>query len=254
LRRFDSASNLCHHLSTDASKYVEKKPGASRPARFSEPAFDEAACLRDLQTHAAKFVPFLTRKCELDFRGRILEIGAGPCWFSAELSRLPAVVEVIATDVSPRLLKVLAPQVFGLLRADARKITRMPTDFHRLDFRKASFDFVVCANALHCALNLPQTLRECHRVLKPGGRLVAVREPVRPLVQFHGEDSPAALRTGKPLLRTRAEYQDLFERAGFEVTAERLNLASGMKYYFDQMVNGLTHARYVFVGIKRGSD
>lgn len=229
------------------SKYIEKQGGHSRLAQFNEPVFNEAEWLRGVEANAGKFVPFLIRKCGLDFRGRILEIGAGPCWFSAELSRLPAVLEVIATDSSPKLLRELAPQVFRRLNANAGKITRMPADFHRLDFPDRTFDFVVCANALHCALNLPQVLRESRRVLKPGGCFVAVREPVRPLVRFHSDASPAAMRKGKPLLRSREEYEDLFQRAGFTFTTQRLNLASGWKYYFDEMVNGLTHARYVFV-------
>jgi hypothetical protein len=36
------------------------------------------------------------------------------------------------------------------------------------------------------------------------------------------------------------------------LTVHRVNLASGVKYLFDQMVNGLTHARYAFVATKRG--
>lgn len=229
------------------SRYIEKKKSPSRLAQFGEPVFDEAEWLNGVEANAGKFVPFLTRKCGLAFRGRILEIGAGPCWFSAELSRLPAVLEVIATDSSRRLLRELAPRVFQRLNANAGKITRMPADFHRLDFPDRSFDFVVCANALHCALNLPQVLRECRRVLKPGGCFVAVREPVRPLVRFRSETSPAALRKGKPLLRSREEYAELFQRAGFTFMTRRLNLASGWKYYFNEMVNGLTHARYVFI-------
>ena len=32
---------------------------------------------------------------------------------------------------------------------------------------------------------------------------------------------------------------------------KRVNLSSGFKYYVNAMVNGLTHARYAFVGTKR---
>src|SRR6185295_9862786 len=87
-----------------------------------------------------KFVPFLTKKCGLEFRGRILEIGARTCWLSAEISKLPKVVEVIATDFSPKLLKERAPRIFKLLDANTAKITRMPADFHQLDFAKDHFD------------------------------------------------------------------------------------------------------------------
>ena len=59
-----------------------------------------------------KYLPFLRQKCGLEFRGRMLEIGAGGAWLSAEISKLPKVVEVIAVDASPRLLKERAPKVF----------------------------------------------------------------------------------------------------------------------------------------------
>src|SRR5262249_11380171 len=132
----------------------------------------------------AKFMPFLKRECGLEFFGRILEIGAGDAWLSAELSRLPKVVEVIATDFSPNLLKDHAPKVFLSLKANPSKITRTPGDFHELDFPENHFDFVVCSAALHQAVNMVQVLREVKRVLKPGGQFVAIREPVWPLVKL----------------------------------------------------------------------
>ena len=55
-----------------------------------------------------------------------LLIGAGGAWLSAELSKLPKVVQVITTDFSPMLLKEQAPKVFLLRKAHTAKITRMP--------------------------------------------------------------------------------------------------------------------------------
>jgi len=199
-------------------------------------------------------VPFLTRNCGIEFRGRILEIGAGTAWFSAELSKLPKVVEVLATDFSSKLLKEKAPRVFKLLKAQAAKITRMPADFHRLDFPENHFDFVVCSAALHHAVNVVVLLHEAKRVLKPGGQLVAIREPVWPLVQLR---SPSAAQ--RKLIAAGAnkhcytldDYREFFERAGLQLEAKRVNLSSGLKYYFNEAVNGLTHARYAFVASKR---
>ena len=71
----------------------------------------EAEWWRCVQADFPKFIPFLTQECGLEFRGRVLEIGAGSAWFSAELSKLPQVVEIIATDASARLLKQEAPKV-----------------------------------------------------------------------------------------------------------------------------------------------
>ena len=202
-------------------------------------------------------MPFLTKTCGLDFRGRILEIGAGSAWLSAELSKQPRVVEVITTDFSPKLLKERAPKVFELLGANPAKITRMPADFHQLDFPNNHFDAVVCATVLHHAANIVQVLREAKRVLKPGGKFVAIREPVWPLVKIKSREKMLArlVATGvDERFYTLADYKEFFRQASLPLEVKRVNLSSGFKYYVDEMVNGLTHARYAFVGTKRGGQ
>jgi ubiquinone/menaquinone biosynthesis C-methylase UbiE len=249
------------------SKYVEKKNYLLRLARSRELAeraargplhagfSSEAEWLRCVKEEYPKFIPFLTKKCGLEFHGRVLEVGAGAAWFSAELSKLPKVVEVVITDFSPALLKEQVPKILKLLKANAGKITRMPADFHKLDFPDGHFDFVVCSAVLHHTVNKVAVLREAGRVLRTGGRLVAIREPVWPLVKL---PSRSRRRAGlvsarhEQLRHTLAEYKEWFDRAGLAVVARRLNLATGFKYYFDEVVNGWTHARYVFVATKRG--
>jgi len=213
----------------------------------------EADWLRCVKEDFPKFITFLTRRCGLEFRGRLLEIGAGAAWFSAELSKLPQVVEITVTDVSARLLKTHAPRIFSLLRAKEAKITRMPADFANLDFPANHFNTVVCADALHRAVNPLRVLREVRRVLKPGGQFVGIREPVRPLVKFKPRP-PArpASGSGPPAGYAVSEYRDFFEHAGLKLELKRVVLSRGFKSYLDQAVNGLTHARYAFVATKPG--
>ncbi|NOS71851.1 MAG: class I SAM-dependent methyltransferase [Verrucomicrobia bacterium] len=252
-------------MSATESKYIEKKSYLSRLAHKEELAFreadghletefgSEAEWLRCLREDYPKFIPFLTKKCGLDFRGRILEIGAGAAWFSAELSKLPGVVEVIATDFSPKLLKEQAPRVFKLLQARESKITRMPADFHKLDFANNHFDFVVCSAVLHHAVNMVEVLREARRVVKPGGKVVAIREPVWPLVKLKSRSKTQAqlIKAGvNEHFYTLAEYGEFFSLAGLKLDAKRVNLSSGLKFLFNEAVNGLTHARYAFVATK----
>jgi ubiquinone/menaquinone biosynthesis C-methylase UbiE len=246
-------------LSATESRFIDRK--VDLPAMLIERAeashpgeefADEAAWLRCAKEDFPKFIPFLTGPCGLEFRGRILEIGAGAAWFSAELSKLPQVVEITATDVSARLLKGPALKVFKLLKAHEGKIIRTPADFCALDFPKNYFDAVLCADALHRAASPLRVLREVKRVLKPGGKFVAIREPVRPLVRFRSESQRA--NKGKPPLPGYAlsEYRHYFELAGLKLEVKRVVLSRGFKYYFDSMVNGLTHARYAFVATKSG--
>jgi len=249
------------------SRYVENKAYLARTARegmvdsrnsrarkaaeLSQPGKRSQRVNEDLH----KYVPFLTEQCGLEFRGRVLEIGAGGAWLSAELSKLPRVVQVVATDSSPSLLKEEAPRVFKLLTAHADKITRMPTDFHYLDFPNNHFDFVVCSAVLHRVANIVQVLREAKRVLKPGGQLVAIREPVWPLVRMKSRARMLAklIATGiNERFYTLSDYREFFKQAALPLHVKRVNLARGFKYYVNNLVNGLTHARYAFIGTKRG--
>lgn len=247
------------------SRYIERKSYLSRysheravAARESEERlaqeFDREWFHR-AKVEWPKFVPFLIEKCDLDFRGRILEIGAGAAWFGAELSKRPNVVEVVVTDYSPKLLKEHTLKVFKLLRANTGKIIRMPGDFHRLDWPNNHFDFVVCSNVLHQAANMVQVLREVKRVLKPGGRFVAIREPVWPLSQANKRAKARAKLVASGIVDpfyTLADYKEFFAQAGLPVDARRVNLAQGFRYYVNKLVNGMTQAHYAFIGRKRG--
>ena len=213
-----------------------------------------SAALSEAVGQFPKYVAFLRNRASVGFRGRILELGAGVAWFTAELSKLPKVVEVISTDFARSPLAEQAALVFKTLHAQQAKITRRQISAQRLDFPDQHFDFVVCNAVLHEAMNLPQLLREARRVLKPGGQLIAVREPVKPVVPWRAGRETGARRDARRLkepLYSRADYLDLFDRAGFSVKVHRVSLASGLKYYFDTMVNGLTQAPYVFVATRK---
>jgi ubiquinone/menaquinone biosynthesis C-methylase UbiE len=251
------------------SKYIENEALLARHAREQTPAWraaqarratgadDQESWLRSVREDLPKFIPYLVNSCGVDFRGRILEIGAGTGWLSAELSKLPKVVEIVVTDASPELLKEQAPKMFELLSAKTAKITRMPADYLKLDFPKNHFDFVVSSAVLHDAGNIVAVLREAKRVLKPGGQFVAIREPVWPLVRIKSRAKMLAklVATGvNERYYTVADYKEFFKQAALPAEVIRVNLASGFKYYFDQVVNGLTHARYAFIGKKRGKS
>lgn len=253
-----NATYLLATVSQAESKFIERKVAlplmlieraeTSHPGEEFTSAAEWSRCVRE---DFPKFIPFLTKTCGLDFRGRVLEIGAGGAWLSAELSKLPAVVTVLTTDVSAPLLKTEAPRIFKLLKAKEAKITRMPADFGKLELPANQFDFVVCADALHRAVSPLRVLREVRRVLKPGGQFIAIREAVRPLMKLKSSAARrgrggAAEATGYAL----SEYREMFEQADLKLTVKHVVLSRGFKYYFDNVVNGLTHARYAFVATK----
>jgi len=111
------------------------------------------------------------------FAGRILELGAGQGWASCLIKRLVPAAHVVATDISPyaiasvpeweRLWGVKLDGAYACLSASTREAD-------------ASQDLVFCFGAAHHFTDMAGTLREIHRILKPGGTALFLYEPSSP--------------------------------------------------------------------------
>jgi pyochelin synthetase len=121
---------------------------------------------------------------------RVLEVGAGVAGTSAELVAALAHYDVhyTFTDVSNFFL-TRARQLF----ADHNFIDYRIFDINRppaeQGFAPSSFDVVVCANVLHNAVNIDDTLAMLNRLLAPGGSLVfidatAINHPLMISMEF----------------------------------------------------------------------
>lgn len=155
--------------------------------------------------------------CEgLEFRGlRVLELGAGRCWFSAHFARRGA--EVVAVDI-------LEDEVMGLgcgrffEEAEGLRIHRVLCDMHRLPFRGDSFDVVAATATLHHSPDLPALLTEVRRVLRPGGLLLAANEPLWvPWRETPEEERKGAHEGSYPLWT----WVRILRRAGFDIVEVR---------------------------------
>jgi SAM-dependent methyltransferase len=93
---------------------------------------------------------------------RVLEVGCGPGEAAERIAALGA--EVVALDSSSRMVEL----------ARARGVDARVGDVQELPFADASFDCALAAWVLFHVPDLDRALVELHRVLVPGGRLVAV--------------------------------------------------------------------------------
>jgi SAM-dependent methyltransferase len=104
---------------------------------------------------------------------RILEVGCGWGELATRLAEATG-AEVVATDLSPRMVEL----------ARERGIAAEIVDVQALPFPDASFDVAVAAWMLYHVPNLEQGIAELARVVRPGGRLVAVTNSVYHLYEL----------------------------------------------------------------------
>ena len=129
----------------------------------------------------------------------------------------PHVRSVIATDLTPRMLQ--RAQRFIQEERGARNVHFQLADAENLPFDDSRFDLVTCRIAPHHFPDAPRFVRECERVLKPGGTL---------LLQDHllpDDERAARCVDGFERLRDpshhrafcQAEWQGMFRAAGLRI-------------------------------------
>ena len=149
---------------------------------------------------------------------RSIELGAGSCLMSMLLG--DRLGEIHCADISERFLREISARCADVLGFDHGRLNLHAFDMSgRLPFPDASFDAVMFDSSLHHAPVIWNTLRECRRVLKPGGLLIAQREQMLAPLDHH--QIPNLLRseemTGEVIENTypRRVYDYYFRACGF---------------------------------------
>lgn len=143
--------------------------------------------------------------------GDVLEIAIGS---GRNLPFYPQGTSLTAIEFSPEMLDLARARAEDL----GLDVELRAGDAQNLEFPDDSFDTVICTLAL-CTIPDPgRAVAEAHRVLRPGGRFVAmehVRSPSRPVRAVQRALDPLTVRLeGDHLTREPLEY---VRAAGFEV-------------------------------------
>jgi SAM-dependent methyltransferase len=142
-------------------------------ASFDDPAFvrDQYACEDNLEARRAIYSEITGDDArEIAFAAvaeavptRVLEVGCGPGEASARIMR-DLGADVVAIDQSERMVEL----------ARERGVDARVGDAQALPFEDGAFDCALAAWMLYHVSDLDRGLAELARVLRPGGRLVAV--------------------------------------------------------------------------------
>lgn len=105
----------------------------------------------------------------------VLEIGAGRGIVSWAFASEGCQVQAIEPDPSMIVGSGAIRQLSSITRTPMGVVD---TVGERLDFPDAMFDYVICRAVLHHVKDLDQVVREAYRVLKSGGRFLAIKEHI----------------------------------------------------------------------------
>jgi ubiquinone/menaquinone biosynthesis C-methylase UbiE len=194
---------------------------------------------------------YLYRRLDLSRRMRILDLGCGTGVIAAELAGR-TLSEVHAAD-RDRRMTAFAKQEYMDLR-----VSWLTADAAGLPFPEGSLDLVVTHYFWLWAASPAGILRECKRVLAPGGRLAALCEPDYGGRRDQPPELPEIAAAVRNDLIARGAYpdigpklRDLFESAGYKVEAgsidhtwdnERHREEFGDEWSMVEATAGMSHA------------
>lgn len=171
-------------------------------------------------------------------KGRALDIGAGRGISSYALARDGWQVTALEPDPS----ELVGGGAISSIAQQAQLSIEVVQEFgEKLPFADGSFDLVFTRQVLHHARDLKQLCAEISRVLKPGGRLIAIRDHV-----LHRREDMQAFLDGHILHNLYAgenaylfqEYVDAIEQAPLVIDRSFRSFQTAL-HYDTQAVAGI---------------
>lgn len=179
-----------------------------------------------------------------------LELGAGSCLLSLMLSKLVRFENLHCADISLKRMQAMAAQTAASIGADPSILSFSEFDFSNpFPTTDSSFDLLLFDSALHHSRDMWTTLRECRRVLKPGGLLVASREQyLAPLSARYAIErllrSPEVNAGVSENAYSRLQYEYYFRACGF--SPKFLPVTHGRFRYISPL-NGWLFSKWVIL-------
>ena len=144
---------------------------------------------------------------------RLLEVGAGSGWPGLYLATTTG-CEIVQTDLPLNGLRIAAARAAADGLAKTCHVAL--ADGSALPFESGCFDAILHSDVLCCLEPKLQVLKECRRVLRPGGKMVFT-------VIFIAQglataDYARAVDCGPPVVETAIGYPEMLREAGWEIT------------------------------------
>ena len=169
--------------------------------------------------------------------GRVLELGAGQGWASCLYKKKFPNVESIVTDISKYAIASLGKWEHILkIKIDKSYACKS----YEIQEEDNSVDQIICFAAAHHFLSHKKTLKEIHRVLKPGGKAFYFYEPCSSRLMYR----PAFYRVN----RKRPEVpEDVLITDELRKIAQTVGLDFQIDYYPSLQLRGAVETIYFFI-------
>lgn len=168
--------------------------------------------------------PPMLAELETDPFDDVLDVGCGTGPVIELLAKKYPEKHFVGLDITPAMIEVARSK--GLPNAEF-----VVGDAESLPFGDEGFDAILCSNSFHHYPNPGAFLREAHRVLRPGGKLILRDYTSNDVVVWlmNTFEMPLARLVGHGDVRIlkMGEYRELVEAAGFAI--EKLVAQKGFR-------------------------
>jgi SAM-dependent methyltransferase len=155
-------------------------------------------------------------------RERVVDLGAGTCWASAEISKLECVDEVVAVDLSEGFLRRVGVRMINEMGGNLDKVRFVAGSYEKVPEPDGAFQAALLIASIHHAVAPLRVLLECRRLLKKGGLLLMIENPSAAIgIERQRRRSLELTRSTETteIAYTRGELHYLLCHAGFhEIT------------------------------------